>query len=263
MSWNYEVPKRQWHAWDWYFQASRVFTVLNGFRFWEEEITSFRDRNYTKETWTNYVWRWRLSLEEKDFSWQYSTVSVRYNAVHEWAILCSTWRKRTQVSTTQIFTDSSNRETCWKTLFNVCWRCIKNHPGGLKGEKIKPTIVYHHANTKRPERCFVRLYRLYNSQCPADHPDHAYYLKPFQKPNNECWYANQPVGYNKLDTTISRMCKDADIPGYHTNHSLRTSAATRLHQSGCVEEQEIMERTGYSNLEAVRSYKRASNEQLQ
>ena len=59
------------------------------------------------------------------------------------------------------------------------------------------------------------------------------------------------------------MCKDAGILGYHTNHSLRASAATRLHQSGCVEEQEIMERTGHRSSEAVRSYKRSSNEQLQ
>ena len=59
------------------------------------------------------------------------------------------------------------------------------------------------------------------------------------------------------------MCKDAGIPGYHTNHSLRALAATRLHHSGCVEEQEIMERSGHRNSEAVRSYKRSSNEQLQ
>ena len=59
------------------------------------------------------------------------------------------------------------------------------------------------------------------------------------------------------------MCKDAGIPGYHTNHSLRASAATLLHQSGCVEEQEIMERTGHRSFEAVRSYKRTSREQLE
>ena len=78
---------------------------------------------------------------------------------------------------------------------------------------------------------------------------------------NECWYSNQPVGHNKLDTTISRMCKDAGMPGHHTYHSLRASAATQLHQSGCVE-QKIMERTGHRSSEAVRSYKRSSNKQL-
>ena len=139
----------------------------------------------------------------------------------------------------------------------------KNHPSGLKGRKIKPKIVDHHANTERPERCFIRLYKLYNSWCPADCPDHAYYLKPLQEPRNGCWYSNQPVDHNKLDITIIRMCKDVGILGYHTNHSLRASAATRLHQSGCVEEQEIMERTGHRSSGAVRSYKSSSNEQLQ
>jgi hypothetical protein len=31
----------------------------------------------------------------------------------------------------------------------------KNHPGGLKGRKITPKVVYHHANHVNPERCFV------------------------------------------------------------------------------------------------------------
>lgn len=33
----------------------------------------------------------------------------------------------------------------------------KHHPGGLKGRKMKPKIVTHHANTENPARCFVRL----------------------------------------------------------------------------------------------------------
>ena len=59
------------------------------------------------------------------------------------------------------------------------------------------------------------------------------------------------------------MCEQAGIPGYRTNHSLRATAATRLHQSGCVEEQEIMQRTGHRSIEAIRSYKRTSSEQLE
>ena len=140
----------------------------------------------------------------------------------------------------------------------------KNHPGGLKGRKIKPKIVYHHANTEKPERCFVHLYKLYNSHCPLNRPDNAYYLKPLQKPlTDDCWYTNQPVGHYKLEGSIKRMCSEAGIPGYRTNHSLRATAATRLHQSGCVQEQEIMERTGHRSTEAVRSYKRTSTEQLE
>ena len=59
------------------------------------------------------------------------------------------------------------------------------------------------------------------------------------------------------------MCINAGITGYRTNYSLRVTAATRLHQSGSVEEQEIMERTTHRNIEAVRSYKRSSDEQLE
>ena len=39
----------------------------------------------------------------------------------------------------------------------------KNHPGGLKGRKLQHKIV---ANLSNPDRCFVRLYKVYNSHCP-------------------------------------------------------------------------------------------------
>ena len=140
----------------------------------------------------------------------------------------------------------------------------KNHPGGLKGRKIKPKIVCHHANVSNPERCFVRLYKLYNSRCPLTRPNNAYYLKPVKNPIGEDhWYTEQPLGHGTLDNTIKRMCEQAGIPGFRTNHSLRATTATRLHQSGCVEEQEIMQRTGHRSTEAVRSYKRTSREQLE
>jgi len=140
----------------------------------------------------------------------------------------------------------------------------KNHPGGLKGRKNKQKIVSHHANLSNPERCFVRLYKLYNSRCPPNRPKNAYYLKPIKGATKEddIWYTDQPVGHCTLDTTIKRMCKQAGISGFRTNHSLRSTTATRLYQSGCVEEQEIMQRTGHRSIEAVRSYKRPSNEQL-
>ena len=65
-----------------------------------------------------------------------------------------------------------------------------------------------------------------------------------------------------LGRIISRICKEADIGGYKTNHSLRATAATRLYQSG-VDEQLVMERTRHRSLEDVRSYKRTSDTQCQ
>ena len=138
----------------------------------------------------------------------------------------------------------------------------KNHPGGLRGRNVKPKIVTHHANITNPRRCFVRLYKLYHSLCPPNRPENAYYLQPLKKPHNGCWYAPVPVGHTKLRSTISRLCSTAEIPGYRTNHSLRATAATRLHQSGMVQEQDIMARTGHRSVEGVRSYKRTSTDQI-
>jgi len=107
---------------------------------------------------------------------------------------------------------------------------------------MQPKVVYHHANVDRPERCFVHFYKQYRSLCPSNCPDHAYYLRPLSEPEKEYWYTDQPVGHNKLEGTIKSMCKIAGISGFRTNHSLRATTATRLHQSGCVDEQQIMER---------------------
>ena len=35
----------------------------------------------------------------------------------------------------------------------------KNHQGGLKGRKVKPKVVTHHANEETPSRYFVNLYK--------------------------------------------------------------------------------------------------------
>ena len=138
----------------------------------------------------------------------------------------------------------------------------KNHPGGIKGRKVKPKVVKHHANTDDPSRCFVRLFKRYISLCPPDSPPGSFYLNPLRKPRNSCWYSTTPVGRNKLAKAVSNMCKTGGIHGYKTNHSLHATAATRLYASG-IDEQLVMERTGHRSIEGVRSYKRTSMEQLE
>ena len=54
------------------------------------------------------------------------------------------------------------------------------------------------------------------------------------------------------------MCSEAGIEGFHTNHSLRATNATRLFSAGA-DEQLIMERTGHLSMDGVRSYKRTSD----
>ena len=85
-------------------------------------------------------------------------------------------------------------------------------------------------------------------------------LKPLKNPQGAYWYAAQPIGHDKLNSTVARICKAAGVQGFKTNHSLRATAATRLYHAG-IDEQIIMETTGHRSLDGVRSYKRTSDEQ--
>jgi hypothetical protein len=134
----------------------------------------------------------------------------------------------------------------------------KNNQGGLQHRKVKPKCVTCFANEKNPERCLVRLYQVYLSHRPADVKP--FYLTPLRKQKGEIWYSKVPVGHNTLSQTVGRLCKQAGIVGFKTNHSLRVTSATRLFQSG-VDEQLIMSHTGHRSVDGVRFYKRISEEQ--
>ena len=130
----------------------------------------------------------------------------------------------------------------------------KANQGGLVHRKREQKQVVQYANDDNPERCLVRLYKLYMSKCPEDRPDGALYLKPLAKPTEQCWYHKIPIWHNSLQQTVRRLCVAAGIEGKFTNHSLRATNATRLFEAK-VDEQLIMQRTGHSS-NAVRSYKR-------
>ena len=77
----------------------------------------------------------------------------------------------------------------------------KNNPGGINHRKVQPKQVVHYANSD-PARCFVRLYKLYCSNCPKDRPKDVFYLTPRAKPDEKCWYTHEPVGHNPLGNTV-------------------------------------------------------------
>ena len=88
----------------------------------------------------------------------------------------------------------------------------------------------------------------------------AIYLKPLTNPRINQWYSRVVLGHNVLSTVVLSLCKQAGIVGHRTNHSLCATAATRLFQQG-VDEQLIMDNTGYRSVQGVWSYKRTSSEQ--
>ena len=132
----------------------------------------------------------------------------------------------------------------------------KNNPGGLKHRKVTTKQVTHHANTERPDRCFVEMYKQYCLHWPTDVKDDAFYLAPLSSVKGLVWYKKQAIGVHTLAGTVKRLCVKAGISGYKTNHSLRVTTATRLFHSG-LDEQLIMERTGHRSSDGVRAYKRS------
>jgi hypothetical protein len=131
----------------------------------------------------------------------------------------------------------------------------KTNQAGLKQRKLIPKEVVHHQNESNPLRCLVRLFKLYNSLCPADRPHHAFYLAPLVRRTETCWFRKVPLGHNKLSQVVPRLMKSAGIQSYFTNHSLGATAATRLYD---VDEATIMDHTGHRSINGVRTYKRES-----
>lgn len=74
----------------------------------------------------------------------------------------------------------------------------KNNPGGLKHRKVTTKQVTHHANTERPDRCFVEMYKQYCLHRPTDVKDDAFYLAPLSSVKGLVWYKNRLLVYIHL-----------------------------------------------------------------
>ena len=78
----------------------------------------------------------------------------------------------------------------------------KMNQGGLKHRKKSAKEVVQYENCDDRCKSIVRLYKLYNSKCPSNRPDGAFYLRPRDKPPADVWYTNVAVGHNTLSNTV-------------------------------------------------------------
>ena len=62
--------------------------------------------------------------------------------------------------------------------------------------------------------------------------------------------ARLAVGHNILGETVKRLCKDAEIEGQFTNHSLRATTATRALKKG-IPDKFVMQRTGHRDVRSL------------
>ena len=135
---------------------------------------------------------------------------------------------------------------------------LKTNKGGLRHRRVDPKSVDLYA-ASNSERCPLRVIIKYLSMMPKNRTCSAFYLQPRKKFFGKSWYINRPAGVNTLRNVVKEICHDAGLPGYYSNHSLRSTAATKLYQNA-IDEQIIQEITGHRSL-AVRSYKRTSDKQ--
>lgn len=141
----------------------------------------------------------------------------------------------------------------------------KNHQGGFNSLNVQNKVVKQYENTANPERCHVKLLDKYFEVLPKEAQDNdAFYLTPLSKKPSDTlkpWYSKTPVGRNRLNTMLKEMCREAEISGKFTNHSLRAYGASTMFQAN-VPEKLIQQRTGHRSLEALRQYERTSESQL-
>ena len=70
------------------------------------------------------------------------------------------------------------------------------------------------------------------------------------------WFTSTPVGPNKLGNVVSKMCKDADLQGQFSNHSLRATTAIRGLEKG-ISDKLIMERMDHRDIRSLQRYERS------
>ena len=136
-------------------------------------------------------------------------------------------------------------------------RSSKTLAGGLRQRNIDSKCIRHYS-TVSGERCLHALYGKYLSLVKSSSDtenDCDFYKRPLPA---QCKFSKQSVGINKLSNVVKTMCENADLKGYFTNHSGKSTCATSLFRGG-VEEQLICGRTGHRST-AVRAYKRPSTE---
>ena len=76
------------------------------------------------------------------------------------------------------------------------------------------------------------------------------------------WFSPVAIGRNKLAQFVKDMCKEANISGDKTNHSLRATGATAMFAAG-VPEKLVKGVTGHKSKKALEAYERPTVQQGQ
>ena len=128
----------------------------------------------------------------------------------------------------------------------------KNHQNVLtdKAHDEKQSMMM-----EQPQRCPVQSLRLYMSKL-NDRCD-AFWQRPNEKYEGRNWYANRPVGVNKLADMMKVISQEAHLSCTYTNHCLRATSCTVLSDGG-IHARHICKLTGHRNESSVAVYARTT-----
>ena len=73
------------------------------------------------------------------------------------------------------------------------------------------------------------------AHAPKDAPANSLYLRPLKDPKGNIWHYKIAVGRETLPNVVAQVIKSASFEGFYSNHSLRRTCATRLHDKGLPE----------------------------
>ena len=102
------------------------------------------------------------------------------------------------------------------------------------------------------------LFLRHSELCLNDHPDNTLYLTKLKNPTENCCYSHVPIGNNKLAETISRLLKQAGVPGFFTNHSPRATSTIRMYEAQ-LDKASIIQCTGHRSVNGEHAYKRRTD----
>ena len=76
------------------------------------------------------------------------------------------------------------------------------------------------------------------------------------------WYTQQRFGINTIKRFVLKFCNDSGIEASNTNHSLRATSITRMH-NGNIPEKVIAEKSNHKSIKGFKCYERTSVDKQQ
>ena len=130
----------------------------------------------------------------------------------------------------------------------------KNHSGVSNKETEKNAVMYEQPGD---ERCPVKSFELYisklNPKCDS------LFQRPAKCYDGKSWYDNMPLGHNKIGDMMKNISKDAHLSKTYTNHCVRATVSTALHQAG-LETERIKAVTGHKSSDSLQHYIRGPSQ---